>query len=70
MKKLHHAVLDVRHFDRVQFREEVRQSIIPFAVVNMVRLRVHKVVNLHVFWMTPSVGSLNVDGTGFALVFS
>ena len=42
MEKLHESVLDVRHFDRVQFREEVRQSIIPYAVVNMVRSRVHK----------------------------
>ena len=39
LEKLHHSVLDVRHLDRVQFREEVRQSIIPFAVVISQSLR-------------------------------
>lgn len=38
-EKLHHSALDVRHLDRVQFREEVRQSIIPFAVVISQSLR-------------------------------
>lgn len=33
MEKLHETVIDVRHFNRAEFRSEVRQAIIPDAIV-------------------------------------